>query len=933
MKFTSKRRKSGKRFCAACIAFLLLMLCAAPVAAAQPRKVIRVPFPEVPGFTMVDEKGHRYGLVVDYLNEIAQYTNWTYEYIDTNGNDMTKDFLAGKYDLMGGTYYAESLEQYFAYPDYSCGTTKSVLLARQDDNTIRGYDARDLSGKTIGVVERAAENVRRLEAFLLLNGIECTIKRYSPDEVAAGQIDADLYAGVIDVKLGNTTDNTGEFRVVQYIDAQPHYIVVQPDDPQMLEELNWAMGKILSGNPDFSIQLYEKYFGDSNTHSLVLTEEEEAYVREKETVTVVVPGYFHPFYCMGTDDGGHDGIVPDLLNKITEQFGLKFSYIFAENYAESQQFVIEGKADMAGFFFEDAHASVRAGLATSASYTTLNDLIVRNKSVTYPGENLTCGLLDGRQLPDYVNASHVTYYDTTYDLLHAVNTGEIDFAYGLSTRIEQIMQDHIFNNVVPITLSNNRIDVCFAMATPMDPNLLTIINKGINSLSSKDREAILDHNFIAIGKDVYTIEKLIKSNPIEAVLIISALSTLIIAAIVVIAKARVKAANMKKAVAKAEAENMAKSEFLSRMSHEIRTPMNAIVGLSTLIAMKDHVPEDVKESLAKLNDSSRYLLGLINDILDMSRIDQGMMTIAEESFSLNRALDEICSIMQAQAQRKQVKLSSRLEIKHTDLTGDPIRLKQVLMNLLSNAIKFTPKDGRVSLTVTELEENDTGAAYLFCVSDSGAGIPKEDISRIFESFEQLGNNRNRSQGTGLGLPISRTIVELMGGTLSVKSKVGSGSEFYFTISLPYGKPVETHEHDVSAQTFANTRFLLAEDNLLNAEIATDLFAAMGAQVELAADGAQAVELFMNSQSGYFDLILMDLQMPNMDGLEATKSIRASSHPEAKSIPIIALTANTFQEDRDMTRAAGMNDFLAKPLDMEQIHVVLQKWLSGRSRGI
>ena len=174
---------------------------------------------------------------------------------------------------------------------------------------------------------------------------------------------------------------------------------------------------------------------------------------------------------------------------------------------------------------------------------------------------------------------------------------------------------------------------------------------------------------------------------------------------------------------------------------------------------------------------------------------------------------------------------------------------------------------------------------------------------------------------------------VMGGTLSVKSKVGSGSEFYFTISLPYGKPVETHEHDVSAQTFANTRFLLAEDNLLNAEIATDLFAAMGAQVELAADGAQAVELFMNSQSGYFDLILMDLQMPNMDGLEATKSIRASSHPEAKSIPIIALTANTFQEDRDMTRAAGMNDFLAKPLDMEQIHVVLQKWLSGRSRGI
>ncbi len=461
--------------------------------------------------------------------------------------------------------------------------------------------------------------------------------------------------------------------------------------------------------------------------------------------------------------------------------------------------------------------------------------------------------------------------------------------------------------------------------------MLTIINKGINSLSGKDRDAILDHNFIAIGDDVYTLGKWIESHPMEAVLVISAFSILIIFAVVVIAKARVKAANMQKAIAKAEAENMAKSEFLSRMSHEIRTPMNAIVGLSTLISMKDNIPQDIRKSLAKLNDSSRYLLGLINDILDMSRIDQGMMTIADENFSLDRVLDEICSIMQAQAQRKQIKLLSKVQVKHTDLTGDPIRLKQVLMNLLSNAVKFTPKDGQVFLTVEEIETTDTGAAYRFCVSDSGVGISKEDISRIFESFEQIGSNRTRSQGTGLGLPISRNIVELMGGTLKVKSEVGSGSEFYFTISLPFGKPVETHVQNASAETFANYRFLLAEDNLLNAEIATDLFTAEGAQVELAADGVEAVKMFHKSQPGYFDLILMDLQMPNMDGLEATRTIRTSSHPEAKSIPIIALTANTFQEDRDMAKAVGMNDFLAKPLDMDLIHVVLQKWLSKERR--
>ena len=932
MKFKSKRREPVKRFYSACIALLLLVTSATPVAAAQAQNALRVPFTEVPGLAMIDERGHRYGLIVDYLNEIAKYTGWTYEYIDTDSSVMIKDFLAGKYDLMGGTYYSESLEQYFAYPDYSCGSTKSVLLARQDDHSIRGYDTMDLNGKTIGVVERAEENIRRLEAFLFLNGIEYTLKRYAPEEVAAGQIDADLSAGIIDVKLGNTADNTGEFRAVEYIDAQPHYIVTQPDNQVLRDELNWAMGKILSANPDFSSKLYERYFGVSNTHNLMLSEEEEDYIRQKGTVTVVAPGYFHPFYCFGTDDGGHNGIVPELLEKISEQYGLKFSYVFAENYAEAQQFVLQGKADMSGFYFEDYHGATRDDLATSASYTTLNDLIVRNKSVTYPGENLTCGLLEGRQLPDYVDARHVKYYDTNYALLHAVNTGEIDFAYGLSTRMEQIMQEQIFNNVVPVTLSNNRIDVCFALSAPADPNLLTIINKGINSLSEQDREAILDHNFIAIGNDVYTFGKWIKSNPIESILAISVFSILIIGAIIVIAKARVKAANMQKAVAKAEAENLAKSEFLSRMSHEIRTPMNAIVGLATLISMKDHIPTDIKESLAKLNDSSRYLLGLINDILDMSRIDRGMMTIANESFSLERVLDEICSIMQAQAQRKQIKLLCRAEIKHTDLTGDPIRLKQVLMNLLSNAVKFTPKDGQVFLIVEELEETDTGAAYRFCVSDSGVGISEEDISRIFDSFEQIGNNRTRSQGTGLGLPISRNIVELMGGTLNVKSQVGSGSEFYFTISLPFGNPVETHALNASAETYENARFLLAEDNQLNAEIATDLFTAEGAQVELASDGIEAVKLFNQSQSGYFDLILMDLQMPKMDGLEAARTIRASCHPEAKTIPIIALTANTFQEDRDLAKAAGMNDFLSKPLDMDRIHVVLQKWLRGGRQG-
>ncbi len=922
-----RNQLSIKRFGAACIASLILIVSSGTIAAAENPATLRVPFPEVPGFTMMDDKGHRYGLVVDYLNEIAKYTGWNYEYVETSGNDMVKDFLKGKYDLMGGNYYSESLEEYFAYPDYSCGSTKSVLLARWDDRSIRGYDSKDLNGKTIGVIERAAENVRRLEAFLSMNGIDCTIKKYSSEEVAAGQINEDLIKGTIDIKLGNITDDNGKFRAVAYIEAQSHYIVTQPGNQELLDQLNWAMSKILSSNPDFPSQLYDKYFGDSGARILLLTEAEKEYIQNKGTITVAIPEYFHPFYCIGTGDGGHDGIIPELLNKISELYGLEFSFVFTDSYIETQQLVIEGKADMAGFFFDDAHDSLSSGLASSTPFSTLNDLVVRNKSATYPGDDLTCGLLKGCRLPGYAEASHVKYYDSVYEMLLAVNTGAIDFACGLSARMEQVMQDHIFNNVVPVTLSENQTDVCFAMPFPADSNLLTIINKGINSLSEKERNAIRDHNFVSIGNDTYTLRKWFESNPFLSVLIIGVFSILMIVAITVIARARVKAANMQKAVIRAEAESVAKSEFLSRMSHEIRTPMNAIVGLSTLISMKENVPEDIKTSLAKLNTSSQYLLGLINDILDMSRIDSGMMKISNESFSLGRMLDELFSMMQTPAQHKRIRLSCEANLEHSDLIGDPIRLKQVLMNLISNAIKFTPSGGQVQLTVEEVESADTEATYLFRVSDSGVGIAEKDLSRIFNSFEQAGTNHSRSQGTGLGLPISRNIVQLMGGILNVKSEVGSGSEFYFEITLPLGNPTEVIIKNASPEIFSNVRFLLAEDNLLNAEIASDLFALQGIQVELAADGAEAVKIFEQSCPGYFDLILMDVQMPNMNGLEATKAIRGSGHPDARSIPIVALTANTFQEDRDMARAAGMNDFLAKPLDIEHIHVVVQRWLS------
>ena len=295
---------------------------------------------------------------------------------------MTKDFIAGKYDLMGGTYYSEAFEEYFAYPDYSCGNTKAVLLARQDNHAIKGYDLRDLNGTTIGVVERAADNVRRLEEFLSANGLTYTLKSYTSEEVAADQINLDLETGKIDLKLGNATDDTGEFRAVAYFDAQPHYLVAQPDNQELLEQLNWAMERILLSDPHFPEEIYNRYFNDTGVENLVLTEEEKNYIEQKGTVTVAIPNYYHPLYCIGYEDGDHVGLVPELLEKITVRYGINFSYILADSYAHAQQLVIDGKADMTGIFFDDSADAMRSELVQTKSYASLNDLIVRNRSVT-----------------------------------------------------------------------------------------------------------------------------------------------------------------------------------------------------------------------------------------------------------------------------------------------------------------------------------------------------------------------------------------------------------------------------------------------------------------------------------------------------------------------------------------------------------------------
>ncbi len=400
------------------------------------------------------------------------------------------------------------------------------------------------------------------------------------------------------------------------------------------------------------------------------------------------------------------------------------------------------------------------------------------------------------------------------------------------------------------------------------------------------------------------------------------------------------------ALQSAERASKAKTDFLANMSHDIRTPMNAIIGITTLMKNELHQPEKLAEHLDKLENSGQLLLGIINDILDMSRIESGKTTLNVKKMNLPQQISQLDSIIRQQAGQRRQTFTVNTHLQHENVLADPNRLNRVLMNILSNAVKYTPTGGHIRFEVDELPRNEHYARYRFVVQDDGIGMSEAYQKTLFDPFtREERSGTNKVQGTGLGMAITKNIVDLMGGSINVESTTGKGTRFEVVLEFPVDAEADTvpeaqvlPEEEEETSPLSGMKFLCAEDNAINAEILEMLLEANGASCTICSNGQEIVDAFASVKPGEYDMILMDVQMPVMDGLEATRRIRSGENPLGRIIPILAMTANAFLEDMQKSREAGMDEHLSKPVDIaaleqtvKRFRVIPPKINSGQAR--
>ena len=929
----------------AMLCLLLLLPALFPVKAAAetvPAKVVRVgSFEDT--FNYVNEKGIRKGYGYELLQTLSGYTGWQFEYVSCDWSDCFEKLKNGEIDIMGDISYTEDRTEEMLFSDEPMGEEKDYLYADLSREDITASDFKTLNGKKIGVLMGTAPEVMLTEweekYDLKTQHVNIANNEDAKQKLANHEIDC--FVSMEEsfwTELGIST--------ITRVGSSDIYYAINKDRADIKEELDNAMRALEDADPFYTADLYKRYF--SMDYTPILTGEEKAWLKKHGAIRMGFLTGDSGVSVYDPSTGELTGTITDYIRFAKDCLGnqeLEFQMVGYDSQKAELDALKSGEIDMVFHFDQSPNLAEEYRVACTNTTWTSNMMAVTNKEhfnetqanrVAVPQNKLSLA----RYLAVYYPQWEIVDCAAQEDAARLVKDGQADcFVTGVSSQ-ENYSKKYDFYSV-PLL---NPAKSCFAVNSG-NGILLSILNKTIKAMPVNMLTGALAMYKSAARK--VTLGEFIRDNFVMVLLVSSIFVAVILLAILkLLRKARKaeaaarKAANdtqelnakLQIAAEKAESANRAKSTFLFNMSHDIRTPMNAIIGYADLASRHSDDPAKLKKYMENIQVCGQNLLMLLNNVLDLARIENDKTEMEYSVSDVEKDFRNCIAMFRNQADSKGQTLTVTTQLPYPYIYADIPHLTEVCTNLVSNAVKYTGAGGTIRCGVTQKPGKKEGwCDTVVTVADNGIGMSQEFQQHIFEPFERERTSTvSKVEGSGIGMGIVKKLVGLMGGTVEVESKIGVGSTFTVTIPCRIASEDEIQAKRAAdpadRESLRGTRILLTEDNDLNAEIATELLQEEGCTVDRAKDGVECVDMLEKAANGTYQLILMDVQMPVMNGYDATKKIRRMDDPQKANIPIVAMTANAFSEDKQVALDAGMNDHIAKPINMSVLVPTLRKYL-------
>ena len=932
-----------------CCSLFILLTTIAP-AAGEPtheRRTVRVGVLAQDGLCQKDANGRLSGYTIDLWHMANRYMDVKIEYVGygKSWNDLLRMLQNGELDILTNAQKSPEREQTFAFTKPT-GITSGLLNVRADNTKFVAGDYATYNGMRIGTF-RNDRSYELFQKWAQEKGFTYQTIFYD----TSSELYAALHKGEVEAIIANSFRKPDGERTLNMFYTNNIYGIVRKDGTQLLNEFNYAINQMNANEGDWVHRLIYKYVNQTSAVQTTFSQREQELIRQYQSgeKKLVVGVWTDRAPLSYVEDGKLKGILPELFAKIMQKADIPYTIKLPKDKADYEKMCLDGSVDVImDWRHDNIPLAEERDYALSKKY--LDTRIVLLKRNTLKEQPHTFAVERTTRLSNVeeklVGDANVFLTNNVDESVRAVAYGKADATYLYYYMALYYLNQGSYKNLVYEILDNPGPDMHIAFTAGVSHEMSGIISKCIAQLSNEERTQIINKYTTFQPQDMDFVTY-ITYNPQLTLMFFFIILAISLGFLLMymrlhekkrlLAQEQAYAVKQEQLAEAAQAANKSKTSFLFNMSHDIRTPMNAIIGFANLAQNAKCSTEQMHSYLSKILVASQHLLSLINDILEMSRIESGKITLEPVPTSWSELLQELQTIMQEQLESKKQSFTiSIAPLTHDYVMIDKLRMEQVLVNLVSNASKYTPESGSIRVKLAQYPAaKPNHAIYKISVIDNGMGMSEDFVKKIFSPFERANSTTvSKIQGTGLGMSITKSIIDLANGTIDVKSKLGEGTEIIVAVTLCLctnaeiatlnAKQLDNPQAQAEQPDFKGKRLLVVEDNKLNREITVTILEQTGILTEQAEDGSVAVKMVQEAAPGYYDLILMDIQMPIMDGYEATKQIRALPDKRLAQLPIIAVSANAFEEDKKASLAAGMDGHIAKPINVPDLFALMQK---------